>query len=577
MKLQTKITLLFAGCISLVCSAAMLFVALQSAWFSRNMGARLNTQLIESKAAEASSWMVQRIDELRIISRTNAVMAMNMDEVRPFIDRLNDEFSAIYGNRYGTFAAGGLDGLGYVTSQQTIDVSGRAYFTKLVAEGTEYEISTPVFSKTDGAPIVLICYAVKDEAGQQVGFVNGAISLAKLTDLAGEIDFYGGSSFIADAEGNLYTNVSQGVEKEELTAVLQNMPKEAGESPRDISLSSYGIDKQVFFTPIGSTGGWYLCTLAEHTALFAESRTLLASIGFIWGVLLLVSLLLSVWVARFISRPVRKLSLAMQQVEQGDLTAAVQPRGTDETAQMATQFNHMVAQIRQLLQSVQKEQKERYKTQFRVLQNQINPHFLYNTLDTLQWKAADYEDEELVELIGALSGFFRISLSEGKDFIPLSREVEHVRHYLTIQQYRYADVLTSNVDLPHGMENYMVSRLILQPIVENAIYHGIKPKLTPGSLRVTGKEEKDHIEIRVEDDGVGMTPKQLAAVRQAMEGDNAAKSVGLCNVQQRIRLIYGEEYGLEIFSQSEKGTRVTVRLPKIKEGEEPGAQSGYLR
>ncbi len=565
MKLQRKITILFAGCISFVCSAAMLLALVQSNDFNEHLSTKLNTQLIESKAAQASAWLTQRVDELRIISRSNEVLSMDMQQIHPFIDRLNDAFSENYGNEYGTFAVGELDGLGYVTEQQTIDVSTRDYFKALCRDGTEYEISTPLVSKTDRSNIVLICYAVRDAAGAQIGFVNGAISLNRLTDLTDHIDFYGGVSFIADPDGNLYTNVGGQLAGDDLAQVLAHMPA-SGITKSANTLTLGGEEKEVFFSHIPQTNDWYLCTVVERARLLQEGHSLIFSILLIWVLLLVLSWPLSFWVARYISRPIRRLSSAMQQVQAGDFTVAVPAEGQDETAQLARQFNRMVANTKQLLQTVEQEQRDRYRAQFQVLQNQIKPHFLYNTLDTLQWKALDYGADELAELITALSGFFRVGLSAGQDFIPLKREFEHVGHYLTIQQYRYADILHYELSLPPTLGDAVVSRLLLQPLVENAIYHGIKPKLATGTIRIFARAAADALELVVEDDGVGMDGAALAQLIAEIDSPEATHSVGLRNIQQRLKLIYGSGYGLHITSQPGAGTTVTVRLPLQKGG-----------
>lgn len=563
MKLQNKIILLFAGTISLVCSIALLIVTIQSAGFGENLSNRLNTQLIESKAAEASSWLIQRVDELRIISRSSEAMSMDMEDIRPFIDRLNDEFSANYGNQYGTFALGGMDGLGYVTGDQTIDVSERDYFLRLQNGEAEYTLSTPVYSKTDRTRIVLICYAIHDQDGEMVGFVNGAISLKRLTDLTDEIDFYGGTSFIADAAGNLYTNLNEAITPEQLDAILAAVPQGADHGYKNITLDQSGMKQEIFFTPIPQTD-WYLCSVVDHRVLFEDRQMMLNSIIVLWIALLIVGVCLSVFIGRLISRPVNDLSAAMKRVEEGDFTITLEARGNDETAHLTRQFNYMVVKIRELIAAVEQEQKELYRTQFQVLQNQINPHFLYNTLDTLQWQAADYGADELVELINALSGFFRVTLSKGQDFIPLERELDHIRYYLIIQQYRYADILSYQIEVPPEMGKYQVSRLILQPIVENAIYHGIRPKLAPGWIKISGSEWEDRLEIMVTDNGVGMDEDQLIRVRDEMNGQKTGESIGLRNIRQRIQMIYGMQYGIQIESKPGQGTCVRIVLPKEK-------------
>ena len=216
-------------------------------------------------------------------------------------------------------------------------------------------------------------------------------------------------------------------------------------------------------------------------------------------------------------------------------------------------------------EEVKEEQKKLRKAEFDLLQAQINPHFLYNTLDAIIWSAEAGKQKQVVNMVGNLSDFFRLSLNKGKEIVLLEEELGHVKSYLEIQKIRYQDIMNYHVDVPSSLFENKIPKLTVQPLVENALYHGIKNKRGGGSIEISGRESSYYFEISVKDNGIGMTEERLAAVRQAVKDGSNDRSVvyGLYNVNARIKLNFGDEYGLTIDSKYEEGTTVTIRLPKI--------------
>ena len=219
---------------------------------------------------------------------------------------------------------------------------------------------------------------------------------------------------------------------------------------------------------------------------------------------------------------------------------------------------------RPIEEQVKEEQKQLRKAEFDLLQSQINPHFLYNTLDAIIWSAEAGNQKQVVNMVGNLSDFFRLSLNKGKETVIVREELQHVRSYLEIQQIRYQDILHFEINVPESINDYRIPKLSVQPIVENALYHGIKNKRGGGRITVTGEEKEDFYTITVEDDGKGMSEERLREIRKAIQDSAPDQNVvyGLYNVNERIRLNYGEEYGIHIDSILDKGTRVVIRLPK---------------
>jgi two-component system sensor histidine kinase YesM len=270
--------------------------------------------------------------------------------------------------------------------------------------------------------------------------------------------------------------------------------------------------------------------------------------------------------SRSIYTPIKKLHDVTTTITRNDLQALVTGDNVDEITELGMSFNIMIGKIKELLDSKIKEQEELKKAELRALQAQINPHFLYNTLDTIIWMAESKQTGQVVEIVSALSNFFRISLSKGMDWITIGEEVERVRNYLTIQKMRYRDILDYKIDVSEDVAENTILKLILQPLVENALYHGIKNKRQGGTISVRARRKNENeIMLEVEDDGIGFTPEKIKKLRAELEDDSGdiklESGFGIGNVNRRIRLYYGKPYGLSIESEYASGTRVTLVIP----------------
>ena len=223
---------------------------------------------------------------------------------------------------------------------------------------------------------------------------------------------------------------------------------------------------------------------------------------------------------------------------------------------------------RPIEEQVKEEQKQLRKAEFELLQAQINPHFLYNTLDAIVWSAESGNQKQVVSMVGSLSEFFRTSLNKGKEIVSIKEELQHVTSYLEIQQIRYQDILSYEINVAKDIYNYSIPKITIQPIVENALYHGIKNRRGGGKITITGAENENGFAIHVRDNGAGMDENRLKEVRDSLLQDSSDKSAiyGLYNVNERIRLNFGDEYGITIDSKLDKGTDVTIYLPKILTG-----------
>lgn len=282
---------------------------------------------------------------------------------------------------------------------------------------------------------------------------------------------------------------------------------------------------------------------------------------------LVVIIFLSYYIPLSITRPIRRLSEVTDQVARGNLDVRSDVTAGAEVGMLNDSLNSMIDKINELLDQVKKEQTSLRKAEFQILQAQINPHFLYNTLDAIVWLAESGEQKKVVSMVGSLSDFFRTSLNQGKDMISIKEELAHVRSYLEIQQVRYQDILQYEIDVPECLYQYTIPKITIQPLVENALYHGIKNRRGLGKITVTGEKEKGFFILYIEDNGIGMSKERLYEVKEAIKSSISPEKdiYGLYNVNERIRLNFGEKYGISIESTYMEGTKVSVILPYLKE------------
>lgn len=278
------------------------------------------------------------------------------------------------------------------------------------------------------------------------------------------------------------------------------------------------------------------------------------------------SIFSAIAISRSIYMPIKKLHDVTTKITKDDLQALVTHNNVDEITELGISFNIMIERIRELLDAKVKEQENLKKAELRTLQAQINPHFLYNTLDTIVWMAELKRTGQVVEIVKALSNFFRITLSKGKDWITVKEEIDLTKNYLTIQKMRYQDILDYKIDVDEAVLEQKILKLTLQPLVENALYHGIKPKRGGGTITVRARKTDNIMQFEIEDDGVGCTPYTLGKIQEEINteaGEITLKETGfgLANVNQRIKLYYGRQYGVSINSRYHEGTQVTVAIP----------------
>lgn len=334
-------------------------------------------------------------------------------------------------------------------------------------------------------------------------------------------------------------------------------------------------DNELFIRRINSKEtGWSLILLQPIHAIHQSSNHLSQYTYYIVAVSIVLAVIIAWVIYRGISSPLASLAYGMKQMRQGNLNTRLPMDRKDDFGKVTRSFNDMVKEHRDLIKNNYEQQLLMAKTELRLLQSQINPHFLYNTLDSIYWKAENYEAEEISEMVLNLSKFFRTSLSKGKDVFTIEETVEHLTYYLTVQRLRYADHFSVRFDIEEESKPVPLLKLILQPLVENAILHGLEKKPEGGELKISSRIRDGLLILTVEDNGKGIDSEKLSAIRRQLDkvsyNDYAKFSgiqpvyyefFGLRNVKARLKLFYKEQADLEIESTLNVGTAITITIP----------------
>jgi len=316
---------------------------------------------------------------------------------------------------------------------------------------------------------------------------------------------------------------------------------------------------------------WRVVGVSSLKGVLSFDEDMPAFIMTIVALILLFVTILALWVSFSITRPLRRLMTLMERVESGDFEVYGEAKGIYEVTTLSDSFNQMVTQVKMLMEKVLSEQQALRKSEMRTLYAQVNPHFLYNTLDSVVWLAERGDQENVMKMIEALSGFFRLTLHGGKDVILARDELKCVENYLTIQKMRFGDKFDFDISADPSVDGLLSMKMILQPLAENAVVHGLGSEEEGGAVTVRAYLDENCLVYEVRDNGVGMEPERLDKLRreESPEPLSSASGLGIKNVRQRIGLFYGASYGLTFESEPDEGTVVTVRIPAI-----PDADSG---
>ncbi len=329
-----------------------------------------------------------------------------------------------------------------------------------------------------------------------------------------------------------------------------------------------GQKREITVKSVGYTG-WKLIGVAAENSISLNNLKTKLFIAFIIGFVLFILILINAYISSRITGPIQRLEKSVNALEAGDLETEVYVGGSYEIQHLGRSIRDMARRIQMLMQDIVTEHESKRRSEFDTLQSQINPHFLYNTLDIIVWMIENGQKQEAVKVVTALARFFRISLSKGKSIIPVGDELEHVRNYLMIQQMRFKDKFTYEIQAEPEVLSFSCLKLMLQPLVENAIYHGMEFMDGDGLIQVLAYQKENGLWFEVRDNGLGMTKEQTSSLltKDMPVHSRQGSGIGVKNVNERIRLYFGEEYGLTIQSEPDEGTTILIHLP-AETGEE---------
>ena len=373
-----------------------------------------------------------------------------------------------------------------------------------------------------------------------------------------------GYAFILDADGNIVYHPQQQQLYNELQTENISLIMEADS---DTILSGKGSSEKLYSISCSSKTGWTVVDSVRVEELLRKSNKAQSLYILVAAGLMAVTLFFSKFIAKSITQPIQKLCDSMERVQEGDFAVSdVVVDSANEIGSLTTSFNVMTHRIQDLMEQNIREQEAKRKSEMKALQSQINPHFLYNTLDSIIWMAEGKKNEEVVLMTASLARLLRQSISNEDEVVSIGQEVEYARCYLTIQKMRYKDKMEFQIDVEPSILNIRLIKLVLQPIIENAIYHGLKYKESKGFLLVKGFLKDRNAVIQVIDDGVGMEPEVLEHIYEKHKVNYRSNGVGVYNVQKRLQLYYGSEYGITYESEKGKGTTATITIPGNQEG-----------
>ena len=520
------------------------------------------SQTVESKANEVSLWVKRMAVEYRTISAIPAFSSMDVREITPMIER----FTNLYrqnGETMETFSYIGKNGFCWINSSSVENLMDHRDYQLAYQDDREFILSRPVVNPNH-REVMLFYYPVLGSTGEKEALICAAIPTVRLKEIVDPVQIYEGHSWVMSRDRSLITTDEKYFYQKVMNeAALAGLDLDQVISSDQFRVTdAEGRQATLFVSPVTEYDDWLFCTLVQDSAIARSTNEILVGILILFCVLLGINLLLGAYLVRWVLRPIRSLQSCMQKVEAGSLEARYELRGTqDEIDSLGSSYNKMLDEILSLIDRIYEEQAQKRQAELKVLQAQIKPHFLYNTLDNLKWMAKAQGAEDVAKAITSLSTYFRIFLSNGQEKITLAQEFRHTEAYLTMQKIRYGDKLQYTLTLPETLKELPMLKILIQPLVENAISHGLKPKDGPVLIEVTACLRKDQLWIEVRDDGAGMDEKTLTSLREALAEDADTGHYGLVNVLRRCRVEYGEQAQLILESTEGQGTAVRLILP----------------
>ncbi|WP_225446293.1 cache domain-containing sensor histidine kinase [Paenibacillus rhizovicinus] len=444
------------------------------------------------------------------------------------------------------------------------DIKAMKWYRDALAAGGENVISSshvqPIFK--DHYPwVVSLSRELVGPDGDQLGVFLVDLNFSVMNDMLKDIKLgQRGYVFIVDGNGKIVYHPQQQL-------IYSKLKSEMIDKVLAVKSGSFTSDEgrdSRMYTVQDSDFGWKIVGVSYVNELVANQDNMRLSFAILGLICIVIAILIAVILSQRVSRPIRQLEKYMKEVEKGNFDLHVPVPRTIEIGRLARAFNLMVGKIKELMSQVISDQEQKRQSEINALQAQINPHFLYNTLDSIVWMAQSNKNQEVIAMTSALAKLFRASISKGEELVPIRNEIEHIANYLKIQKMRYSDKLDYLIEVGDSVQHFLTIKVILQPIVENAIYHGIKKKRGPGWITITSEETEHDIALIVEDNGSGMDEETVRTLLFPAAKRAEGRGVGIRNVHERLQLYFGMQYGLSYKSLPGEGTTVTIRFPKNK-------------
>lgn len=570
LKIQDKIFI----CFVLISMVSVLGIGISSYYKSSDIlgdkTSRYNVETVQ-QLSTGVDYTLQRIDELSGIlafdQRIQQVLNTELDTMteRERIAAVNQIESIMITNYNSQIMRSieiyGRNGLVVKVPSSFSDRENEGKSQQYIEEASIYRGKTKWINNASSEGLLRAVREINElqTATKPLGTVIISLKYETVTNLLRNVNFdRSGSVLLIDEKGRTVTPANpfdRLFEDEEFQQFI------AGQTASFIQTIE-GEDYLVSYLS-SAYSGWTTIGIISVDKLYEDNRTVRDWIIVVTLIILLFAFVLARVFAQTITNPIKRMLNPMKKVQMGDMNVSFPVESKDEIGILSTGVNHMVSQIHTLVEDAYKGRILLQQSEFKALQAQINPHFLYNTLESINWMAKMNGVDQICRMVSALGDLMRISISTDKEYITIEEEMKYIGDYLYIQKSRFGERIAAEIHIDDELKSVVIPKLILQPIVENALLHGVQVKKGKGNIDIRGRRLDESILFEVEDDGIGMTPGQIAKLLadNGIENPQAKGSgIGVRNVHQRIRFIYGMEYGVTIKSQPGEGTTVQIRI-----------------
>ncbi|BES64396.1 hypothetical protein SANA_08350 [Gottschalkiaceae bacterium SANA] len=562
--IRTRMMMAFLG---LLLPIVLIFLFFTQSKLQKNLVPQtyeMHRQVLQARSETVDAWIHERIAELQVLAINEIFLLGDETAMRKEASRYADALS----DRYESLGIVDLEGINQISNGGMIDISSRPYFQQLQNHPDQNAvISNPIWSLDRQHPIVVILVRVEG-LGTTERYLSAAVDISALTTLVSKTQNPEGSWALLNQEGIVFAH---NLEEHTIFFSAEELRSDQGfeseiaswiksdQSLATISLDDYVVD----FLPIQGLSEWTIVSSYDKTRILAGVMDLQSELFVLGIAILLLGMLLISLLSSSLSRPIVAFERLTREVQSGNFKGEYPPTKIREIRNLSQSFQHMLGRIQFLIEEVEDKEKRKRMAEVKALQMQITPHFLYNTLDTLYYMSIEAGARDLSQGIRALTTLFRNGLNRGSEWTTVKRELDHVESYLQIQVLRYEEKIQYEIAADSAILDYRVPKLILQPLVENSIYHGIKEKDGPGWIRIFVRDEEHQIRFEIYDSGIGMS-KEEADLLQGMidTGVQGGQGVGFYNVIERLRLIYGDSFDAKLESEKGKGSQISLWIQK---------------